>query len=116
MFIFLGLRVTTPDGVTRQMRCILLLSAVDLPARSLLLNMKQFNGKHGCCYCNREGEVRPGCPLHRFCPPSVGTLQTYASMIQNAKEAQRLPRSQYIIYTHVLILNVSYFLSKGQWC
>ena len=60
--------------------------------------MKQFNGKHGCCYCNREGEVRPGCPLHRFCPPSVGTLRIYASMIQNAKEATSTQKPVHNLY------------------
>ena len=32
--------------------CILLLSTVGLPARALVLHMKQYNGKHGCCCCN----------------------------------------------------------------
>lgn len=86
----LGLHVTTPDGVARKMRCILLLSAVDLPARALLLQMKQFNGKHGCCYCYQEGGVLPGNPLHRFWPPQAtlsSSIRTHESVIENAMEA-----------------------------
>lgn len=78
--------VCTPDGL-RKLRCILLTTAVDLPARALLLNMKQFNGKHGCCFCEAEGTTRNDDWLHRYWPPATATLRTHASIMQNAISA-----------------------------
>lgn len=37
------------------MRNKLLLTVCDLPAKSLVLNQKQFHGYHGCSYCLDEG-------------------------------------------------------------
>ena len=31
--------------------------ACDAPARAMVLNFKQFNGKYGCSYCLHPGEV-----------------------------------------------------------
>ena len=40
--------------------------SVDLPARAIVLNMKQWNGAHGCLYCESPGTVLPGDHLHRY--------------------------------------------------
>lgn len=29
----------------------------DLPAKAVLLNMKQYNGYQGCTYCTQNGEI-----------------------------------------------------------
>ena len=34
----------------KEIRCMLLMTALDLPARSLVFNMQQFNGKFGCLW------------------------------------------------------------------
>ena len=36
---------------------MLLCGTCDLPAKCMVLNMIQFNGKHGCPKCKQEGEV-----------------------------------------------------------
>ena len=89
MWVFLGLSVTTADGVVRNMCCMLLLTSVDLPARALVLNMKQFNGRYGGCFCYDEGSTSTGDALHRFWPPrSVSPdLRTHQSLLDNAREA-----------------------------
>jgi len=80
--------VQTPAG---KMKChaMLLQCSVDLPARALVLNSKQFNGKYGCLYCESTGETPPGDHLHRYWPPpSSGlTLRSHESVMQNATKA-----------------------------
>lgn len=79
----------TPDG---EMVCKvrLLMCSVDLVARAPVLNMKQFNGKYGCCYCEDEGHPLPTTHLHRTWPYSdSSTPRTHQGMIANAKEALR---------------------------
>ena len=53
---FAGLTVVTPNGKEKLIRATLLLSA-DLPAKSLLSNMKQFNGVKGCSVCEDEVKI-----------------------------------------------------------
>ena len=45
---FAGLTVMTPNGKEKLIRATLLLLSADLPAKSLLSKMKQFNGVKGC--------------------------------------------------------------------
>ena len=80
--------MVTPEG-EKIVRCILLMSAVDLPARALLLNMKQYNGSYGCSFCYNEGKTKRNAPLHRFWPPSLSTpvLRTNQSIRDNAMQA-----------------------------
>lgn len=63
-----GVPVQTPCG-DKVGRAILLSCSVDLPARAMLLNMKQWNGRHGCLYCNHEGVTLGTDHLHRYWPP-----------------------------------------------
>ena len=58
----LGIAVQTPDGA-RVARALILNFAVDLLARAMITNMKQWNGISGCLYCEDEG-ITLG--LHRY--------------------------------------------------
>ena len=78
--------VRTPAGLLR-CHTVLLLASVDLPARALLLNMKQYNGKFSCCYCEEEGVPRASSHLHRNWPYHQHvSVRTQSSMRQNARE------------------------------
>ena len=41
--------------------------SVDLPARAMVLHMKQWNGAYGCAYCDDEGTCIDGDNLHQYC-------------------------------------------------
>ena len=57
-----GISVKSPHGtVTSKAR--LLMCTADLPARAQILNMKQYNGKEVCAYCEDEGTPRPSSHL-----------------------------------------------------
>ena len=60
-----GITVQTPVG-TLEARVILLNSSVDLPARAMVTNMKQWNGINGCLYCEDKGTTVGGDHLHRY--------------------------------------------------
>lgn len=81
--------IRTPAGVTTA-HARLLLCSVDLIAKASILNMKQFNGKHGCSYCEDEGKSRASSHLHRNWPySSTTTPRTHNSIMRDAKEAVR---------------------------
>lgn len=64
-----------------------MLVSVDLPARALVLNMKQFNGKYGCSICLDEGESPAGQPMLRFYPyKDTSTPRTHQSMLTDARK------------------------------
>ena len=68
-------------------RAILLTCSVDLPARAMLTNMKQWNGAYGCLYCEEKGTTI-GCDhLHRYWPYKDATLRTQTSLFRNAEVA-----------------------------
>ena len=77
----------TPDGeMTCRVR--LVMCSVDLVARAPILNMKRFNGKYGCCFCEDEGHPLPSTHLHRTWPYSASsTPRTNDTIIANAREA-----------------------------
>ncbi|XP_048246521.1 uncharacterized protein LOC125377412 [Haliotis rufescens] len=66
---------------------LLLAVCVDLPARAMVLNMKQFNGKYGCNVCHAEGETQPNCPLHRYYPVGESSQRTHKSMVNDVRTA-----------------------------
>lgn len=82
-----GFSIKTPTGViTAHAR--LLLCTVDLPARACVLNMKQFNGKNGCSYCEDEGEPRASNHLHRNWPYTRTSIsRSHHSIMTNARDA-----------------------------
>ena len=51
------------------------------------MNMKEFNGKFACCYCEQEGTTAPGRSLHRWWPYESYELRTHDSMLSDAREA-----------------------------
>ena len=89
LFPHVGISVKTPEGVMTS-RVRLLMCSVDLIARAPILNMKQFNGKYGCCYCEDEGQPLPTTHLHRTWPYCASsTHRTHNSVLANASEALR---------------------------
>ena len=68
--------VDTPDGKFLS-KCMLLLCSVDLPARALVCNMKQFSGEYGCCTCLDKGDnTTTGSPPHRIWPYSSANIRS----------------------------------------
>ena len=67
----------------------MLMSALDLPARAIVANMKQFNGHYSCSWCEIEGENPPNLPMVSYFPHSpLGLNQrTHHSILSNAKKA-----------------------------
>lgn len=62
----------------------LLLTTVDLPARAILSNMKQYNGAFSCSVCEDEGQATG---LQRHWPHQESTMRTESSVINCAKQA-----------------------------
>lgn len=82
----LGFDVSTADGV-KHIKATMVVMSCDLPARAQVLNMKQFNGKHGCHLCEDPGESRADLPMLRWWPyNSVVTLRTKESLLKNSLE------------------------------
>ena len=86
---YAGITIKTPCGeMTSKAR--LLLCSVDLPARASMLNMKLYNGKHACAYCEFEGVPRASSHMHRNWPYETSSQRrTHDSFIRNAMEATR---------------------------
>ena len=82
----IGLSINAPDGSEVTAKVRLLMTTLDLPAKALVLNMKQFNGEFGCSYCEDRGEPRPTTHLHRNWPyTETGTQRSHAGMIANVQ-------------------------------
>ena len=86
LFGTLGISVISDSG-TRTVHAGLLMCSVDLPARCLCSNMKQFSGKYGCVYCKNPGVPRDGMPMVRDWPPGNQELRTHTSFVEDAREA-----------------------------
>jgi hypothetical protein len=72
----------------RRVRVALVAASCDLPARALVLNMRQFNGRHGCHLCEDEGQTSAGNPLFRWWPPSsTQKLRTKKSLTEDSIKA-----------------------------
>lgn len=96
-----GIRVNTTNGKLL-VKARLIAVATDLPARALVLNMKQFNGKYGCSICLDEGECPPGRPLLRFYPfRTAFSERTHQSMLTDANEACRTGTAVSNWYMHI---------------
>ena len=64
---------------------ILIMCSVDLPARAMVLHMKQWNGAYGCAYCEDEGT---GDHLHPYWPQKDGSIaRTHSSVLMHAETA-----------------------------
>ena len=85
--MFIGIDVASPDGPVVA-RARLLMCSFDLPAKAIVLNMKQFNGAYGCTYCEDKGMPRATSHLHRNWPYSTScTERSHAGVVQNAEDA-----------------------------
>jgi hypothetical protein len=81
------MEVMTANG-KRLVRVHLLAVTLDLPARAMVANAKQFNGKYGCSICLDEGAGRPNCPMHRYWPyQPESVLRTHQSWLEDARRA-----------------------------
>ena len=97
-----GVEAHTVDGDVR-VRVILLLCSVDLLAQAPLINMKQFNSKHGCHMCEQESVPRPGSNLHRNWPYLASVnCRTQASIKADAIDAASSHSSVWTLILHVL--------------
>ena len=71
---------------------ILLCGTCDLPAKCMVMNMTQFNGRHGCPYCKQEGAVIQSGKGHTrtfpFNPGLIdGPKRSHAEFIKDGEEA-----------------------------
>ena len=78
-----GIQVSTPQGQLTA-KAMLIQCSVDLPARAMVTNTKQFNGKFGCIYCYNPGTTHPSNPLHRFWPDVPCALQSFLDDVTDA--------------------------------
>ena len=70
---------------------ILMNCSMDLPARAMVMNMKQWNGISGCLYCEDEGTVIGGDHLHRYWPQQESSVaRSHASLLNMLKQLQEL--------------------------
>jgi len=85
----------------------LIASCLDLPARAMVSNMKQFNGKHACIVCCDEGETPEGNALHRYFPyRDDSIMRTKDSFSSDAKEASR---KGVAVNMHFILERIFYF-------
>ena len=84
----IGVDVSTPNGV-RSCKAAIVMSTVDLPAKAIMLNMKQFNGKHGCSHCEYEGVPRLGMAMIRDWPYREDAMlaRNHHTLLEFAKQA-----------------------------
>ena len=93
----------SPLGIVTS-KAMLLMCSADLPACAQVLNMKQYNGKHGCAYCKDEETPRPSSHLHRnwlyLCDPVECSHQNMISDAKKAIEKGEAVRTMYVFGTH----------------
>lgn len=95
-------------------RVILLLCSVDLPARAAITNMKQWNGVHGCLYCEDQGVTLGSDHLHRFWPHmNSSILRSRTSLLRHAVAAARTGTAvcKCILYVHMHVQSKFVLLS-----
>ena len=83
---YTGVEVVTASG-THLCRAMLLICSVDLPARALVANMKQYNGHYSCIYCEDEGVSEDRTLRWPF--NHHPTLRSHRSVIKNIKECAK---------------------------
>ena len=78
----------------------MLMCSLDLPAKAIVLNSKQFNGLYGCTYCEDEGVTRANTHLHRDWPYSQHcTARTHTGIVQNAlRDGVAVRKTNFIHY------------------
>lgn len=80
-------------------KAFLLCTAADLPAKSLLMNMNQFNGEYSCGKCVQKGQTfktnKSGCVhIFPFIKDEVVELRTKIKCIENAITAREAKKKK----------------------
>ena len=72
-------------------RVVMLISTLDLPARAIVLNQKQFNGHSSCCWCEIEGGSPPNLAMVSYFPyPGIQPVQyTRHTILANTNDATK---------------------------
>ena len=82
-----GIVVNTPAGEMTA-RGKLPIFAADFPARALVLNMKQYNGKFGCAHCEDAGQPRVTSHLHQnWLYSALSITRTHDKILKNVHDA-----------------------------
>lgn len=81
-----GIAAKTPAGEIK-VHAICILASMDLPARAIVTNTKQFNGEHGCLYCEHPGVPRPNNHRVRCWPHIECSARTHDGIMECAKDA-----------------------------
>ena len=91
LHVVIGFEVSTVADGRKHIRAAMVVMSCDLPARALVLNMRQFNGQQGCHLCEDPGENAPATPMLRWWPYRGNAVQrTKISLLKNSLEvAQR---------------------------
>ena len=84
-----GLDINTAKG-NKHAQVKLLLAVCDLPAKSMVLNQKQYNGFHACNVCLDEG-FRLSCRM-LYLPSKAHSPKTHADIQRCAKVAEETGR------------------------
>lgn len=89
-----GVEVTLPNQAPVVCRAKLLFNVCDLPAKAVIMNCNQYNGKHGCSACTHEGQqVRSGrgktrvYGYHNCVPFEMRTNEEHLSKARQALES-----------------------------
>ena len=82
-------------------------ASLDLPARAKVLNMRQFNGEHGCHLCECPGKNSPENRLFRWWPHDpAAVLRTKESFLKNSIAATS-ENKVVISYVPICLLEVN---------
>ena len=105
-----GALFETARGMQR-CRARLVLVTRDLPARAMLLCMKNFNGIAVCCYCYHPGMTIGDDHLHQYWPYD-GTLERrrHESMKQDVITATATNSAVHIVFCFFFIVLLLYAL------
>ena len=77
----------TTTGKQKIIKATLLLSSADLPAKSLMANMKHFNGEKGCSVCEHEGKTVGVRGLQIIWPCTTDmVLRTHKSVVESIRK------------------------------
>ena len=83
LYLSIGIIVNSPQG-KKVCRAIILQVSADLPARSRLANIKQFNG---CLFCENPGSTLPTNQLQIWPDVPHSQLRSHKSIMKNASDA-----------------------------
>lgn len=91
-----GVKIKTPSG-EHTIRGKLVMAVCDLPAKAIVLNSKQYNGKYGCSVCLHPGERLPN--NARIYPPDQEYEErTHSNVLACATLAEKEKRSVLGVY------------------